>query len=243
VSEWWNYRPENFLLFSERAYWRMFELANESYWPLPVITFALGVYCLVVLTKVAFRKASMFDSARDRSASRFIRFALLAFSIGSAWVAWSFLYERYASINWAMHYFAIAFTVQAVLLFAFALMPSPQVNRAPVRRGAAITLLLFATVIYPFLAVISGRGWTRAEVIFIAPDPTAIAMLGLLLLIRGAHRGAGLLKRLLCVVPIAWLVSSVATLATLGLVHATFPALALAMVVAASLIDPIKRMR
>jgi peptidoglycan/LPS O-acetylase OafA/YrhL len=196
-----------------------------------------------VLTKVAFRKASMFDSARDRSASRFIRFALLAVSIGSAWVAWSFLYERYASINWAMHYFAIAFAIQAVLLFAFALTRSPQLSRSPVRRGAAITLLLFAIVIYPFFAVLSGRGWTQAEVIFIAPDPTAIAMLGLLLLIRGAHRGAELLKRLLCVVPIAWLVSSVATLATLGLVQSTFPALALTMVVAASFMRPTKQVR
>jgi hypothetical protein len=29
MSEWWTYRPEDFLLFSPRVYWRMFELQNE----------------------------------------------------------------------------------------------------------------------------------------------------------------------------------------------------------------------
>ena len=30
MQEWWSYRPGDFLLFSPRTYWRLFQLANES---------------------------------------------------------------------------------------------------------------------------------------------------------------------------------------------------------------------
>ena len=34
--EWWSYASRDFLLFSPRVYWRMFELHNEALWPLPL---------------------------------------------------------------------------------------------------------------------------------------------------------------------------------------------------------------
>ena len=37
MSEWWTYRPEDFLLFSPRVYWRMFELHNAALWPLQLL--------------------------------------------------------------------------------------------------------------------------------------------------------------------------------------------------------------
>ena len=30
MSEWWTYRPSDFLLFSARTYWRLFELHNAQ---------------------------------------------------------------------------------------------------------------------------------------------------------------------------------------------------------------------
>ncbi len=30
MQEWWSYRPGDFLLFSPRTYWRLFQLANET---------------------------------------------------------------------------------------------------------------------------------------------------------------------------------------------------------------------
>ena len=42
MPEWWTYRPEDFLLFSPRVYWRMFELHNARYWPLHLVTLAVG---------------------------------------------------------------------------------------------------------------------------------------------------------------------------------------------------------
>ena len=37
MSEWWTYRAEDFLLFSPRVYWRMFELHNTALWPLHLL--------------------------------------------------------------------------------------------------------------------------------------------------------------------------------------------------------------
>src|SRR5687768_15818374 len=52
MSEWWTYRPEDFLLFSPRVYWRMFEQYNAALWPLHVLALAAG---LVIILLVAWR--------------------------------------------------------------------------------------------------------------------------------------------------------------------------------------------
>ena len=39
MTEWWTYRPSDFLLFSPRTYHRLFELYNEWLWPAqPLVT-------------------------------------------------------------------------------------------------------------------------------------------------------------------------------------------------------------
>ena len=37
MTEWESYRLSDFLLFSPRTYWRLFELHNEALWPLPLL--------------------------------------------------------------------------------------------------------------------------------------------------------------------------------------------------------------
>ena len=44
----WSYRLSDFLLFSPRVYWRMFELHNAALWPLPLAMLALGIAALTV---------------------------------------------------------------------------------------------------------------------------------------------------------------------------------------------------
>ena len=43
MSEWWTYRPSDFLLFSPRTYYRLFELYNAEVWPGHVLALALGL--------------------------------------------------------------------------------------------------------------------------------------------------------------------------------------------------------
>ena len=86
MSEWWTYRPANFLLFSPRVYWRMFELYNAALWPLQVLALAAG---LIIILLVAWR---------PRSSARWLALLLAIIWI---FVGWSFLWSRYAAINWA----------------------------------------------------------------------------------------------------------------------------------------------
>jgi hypothetical protein len=58
--------------------------------------------------------------------------------------------------------------------------------------------LIVALAGYPVLAPIFGRGWEQAEIFGMAPDPTAIATLGILLLLPSRRRGW------LLVAPVAW---------------------------------------
>ena len=43
MSEWWTYELSDFLLFSPRTYYRLFELYNRDVWPAQILALALGV--------------------------------------------------------------------------------------------------------------------------------------------------------------------------------------------------------
>ncbi|MDP3692889.1 DUF6064 family protein [Bradyrhizobium sp.] len=196
MSEWWTYRPEDFLLFSPRVYWRMFELQNAALWPLQALTLAAGI---LILLLVAWRPRS------------WARWLALLLAILWIFVGWSFLWNRYAPINWAAAYVAPAFAVQGILFLVAGFWLN---GLAFGRRGLAgwtgYFLLAFALAGQPLLAPLQGRGWASSEVFGVAPDPTAIATLGLLLLARGR------LVPLLLPIPVLWCFLSGITLHTMG---------------------------
>ena len=43
MSEWWTYRLYDFLLFTPRTYYRLFELYNAAVWPAQIAAIALGL--------------------------------------------------------------------------------------------------------------------------------------------------------------------------------------------------------
>src|SRR6185295_863871 len=195
MSEWWTYRAVNFLLFSPRVYWRMFELHNTALWPLHLLTLAAG---LIVILLIARRPGSG------------ARWLALILAIPWIFVAWSFLWNRYATINWAAAYVAPAFAVEGVLLLIVSLRDGLAFGRRGFAGWIGYLILAFALAGQPLLAPLQGRGWASSEVFGIAPDPTAIATLGLLLLARG--------KPLpwLLPIPVLWCLLSGMTLQTMG---------------------------
>ena len=62
----------------------------------------------------------------------------------------------------------------------------------------ATTVVAIAVFGYPLLAPLAGRAWTTAEIFGVAADPTAIATVAVLALVRGRIRW------LLLVVPLLW---------------------------------------
>lgn len=212
MSEWWTYRLEDFLLFSPRAYWRMFELHNAALWPLQLLTLAAGLFLVLLIAR------------RPLGHGRWI---VLILAVLWTFVGWSFLWSRYATINWAAAYVAPAFAFEALLLVVAG---ASRDGLAFDRRGLAgwmgCLLVAFAFTGQPFLAPLQ-RSWGSAEIFGTAPDPTAIGTLGLLLFARGK------LLPWLFPIPLLWCLLSGMTLWTMRAPEAWAPFAAVALTLAA----------
>lgn len=210
MSEWWTYRPGDFLMFAPRTYWRLFELHHQASWPAPWLLLLAGVAGLCLLS-------------RHPPALR-----PMALGLALAWagVGWFFLQGRYAAVFWVMQGAAVVFIVQALGLLALAAQPGLQI--APVRawRVGALLLMGWAALGQPLLAGLAGRPWMQAEIIGLAPDPTVFATLGLLLCAAPAAGAARWLGAALWTVSLAWCAVSAATLWTMGSAQGWVPALA-----------------
>lgn len=169
MSQWWTYRLSDFLLFSPRTYWRLVELYNQEVWPAQVLALGLGLALLLAAA-----------SSRPVAA----RGVAAALAGAWLWVGWAFHWQRYATINWAATSFAIAFWIEAgLLLLAAAAGGSARQGSAAV--GAAGWMLAVGgVVLYPLAAPAAGRPWAQTEVFGLMPEPTALATVGLLLLMR-----------------------------------------------------------
>ena len=217
MTEWWTYRLSDFLLFSPRAYWRLFELHNEALWPLPLLALAIGI-AAVALAVLRPRHHGF----------------LIAILLAMLWalVGWSFLWQRYAAINWAAAYVAPLFALEALLLLVAGAAGRLSFDRRGARRIAGFALIIFALVAYPTLAPLFARPWTGAEIFGIAPGPTAIGTLGLLLLARGRLTFA------LLPIPLLWCLADGVTLWSMQAGQAWVPLAAGLLAAAAACIQP-----
>lgn len=213
MSEWWSYRPEDFLLFSPRVYWRLFELHNTALWPAQIAAIA------------AFAVLVWLAAARPPGHGRAV-----AAGLAAAWVivGWSFVWNRYATINWAAEYLAPPFAAEALLLALTTIFGGLRGGRRGLTTLAGWLLVAVAAA-QPLLAPATGRGWAAAEVFAIAPDPTAIATLGLLLTLRGPMVWA------LVPVPLLWCALSALTLWTMDEPAAAWLPLTACLVTSAAL--------
>jgi hypothetical protein len=201
MSEWWTYSLSDFLLFSSQTYYRLFELYNKDIWPLQLPALALGAAVPVLM----FRNPSW----QGRAISAILAAAWL-------WVAWAYHLQRYANINWAATYFAIGFAIEALLLVWAGIIRGRLAFRplTPMLTSAGLGIFLFALILQPLISPLLGRKWAEAELFGIAPDPTVIATLGILLLAVNRSFWA------LLIIPILWCAISGAILWTMGSVNA-----------------------
>jgi hypothetical protein len=194
MSEWWTYTLSDFLLFSPRTYYRLFELYNAAIWPLQVLAMGSGLAIAVVLGRAA---------AAVRG-----RIVAVILAAGWLWVAIAFHAFRYATINWGAVYFAWIFGLEAALLLFLGAVAGGLSFEPPrdAAGRAGMAIFVFALLVQPLADPLLGRGWRGIELFGVAPDPTAVATLGILLLARGRGRW------LLLVVPVMWCALTGATL-------------------------------
>jgi hypothetical protein len=205
MSEFWTYRPSDFLLFAPRTYYRLFELYNADIWPLQLVALLAGVAILALMrSHVAWR-------------GRAIAVILAACWL---WVAWAFHWQRYAAINWTASYFAAAFAIEAVLLLWIGATRDGLTfdSSASLKVRAGIAIFLFGLMVQPVLGLLAGRSWLQVGVFGVAPDPTAVATLGLLCA-SGRTRIALLIPLLWCIVNGAtlWALQSAEAFVLLGI--------------------------
>ncbi len=221
MSEWWSYTLADFLLFSPRTYYRLLELYNLAIWPAQFAGVAIGLGVVALLVGKRGR--------HDRLIAGLLAACWL-------WIAWAFHFQRYAQINWAAPWFALAFALQALLLVVFGVLGGRIVwqTSGGSERWFALSLVAIVVLGYPWLAPLAGRPWTSAESFGVAADPTAIATVAVLALVRGRIRW------LLLVVPLLW--CAVAT-ATLWAIDAQLEAMVVAVATVLALLPAMRRRR
>lgn len=209
MSDWQTYRLEDFIPFTPEVYWRLLERINETFWPLHILTIALGIAALL---------AALCGNPR-------IALILLA----PAWLTSGAIFHLtyYAELNWAAPWFGRAFITQTAVLLVIAAFARrnkahQRANKATTWIGTTITIL--ALLAYPLIAATLGPGPAHAETFGLHPDPTAIATLGILLI---AMRGMAAWLSIL--IPFLWCLIATLTLIPLEAAWAALP-LAVAMI-------------
>lgn len=186
MADWASYALSDFLMFAPEMYFRLYELHNRALWPAVPLALLVGI-SLIPLTRRA-------GALRGRVVS-----GLLA----AAWVlvAWWFFQRLYAQINLAAPWFAAGFAAQGLLLLGLGVLG----GRLQFDWGRGLTprlglaVLAFAVAVHPLIGPLAGRDWSGAELFGLAPDPTALGTLGLLLMTRWRLRWVlGLLPLLWC---------------------------------------------
>lgn len=192
MSEWWTYSLSDFLLFSARTYYRLFELYNLVVWPWQVLAIVLGLAVLVLwLHRGPWQGRSV----------------AVILAICWLFVAWAYLLTHYETINWAGGYFAAGFAIEALLLVWAGLIR----NRLSLRPGRDVAgviglcIFVFALFAWPLVGRLLGRPWLQAEIFGVAPDPTVVATLGILIAADRSHWE-------LLIVPLLWCAIGGATL-------------------------------
>ena len=143
MSEWWTYSLSDFLLFSPRTYYRLFELYNLAIWPTQLAALALGAAILVMLrTRAAWQG----------------RVIMAVLALVWLWVAWAYFLERYETINWAASYFAAGFAVEAALLVCVGGFRQVSFRLSQNASRAGLAISAFAMFLYPLTRSASTRG-------------------------------------------------------------------------------------
>jgi Family of unknown function (DUF6064) len=142
------------------------------FWPLQIVTFGFALVVVVSL----WRKWPI--TARAVPAILAVMWAINA-------IGYHYLYFR--SINPAATLFAALFLVQAILLSACALSRRGLKFgvQHDVRTYVGSGIVIYAMVVYPILGILAGHGLMEGPMLGIAPCPTTIFTIGILVLARG----------------------------------------------------------
>ena len=195
MSEWWTYSLSDFLLFSPRTYYRLFELYNLAVWPWHVLAIVLGLAVLVLW----LRRRSLAGSLGRRHPRHLLAVRRVGLPARPL---------RHHQLGGQL--FRRGFCDRGAAAGLDGLNPQPAVAApsgtvAGSKSGSASSPLVLAAADRPA----ARPAVAQAELFGAAPDPTVVATLGVLLM---AHR----VPWALMVVPLLWCAITGATLWTMA---------------------------
>jgi hypothetical protein len=173
------------LPFTPEVFFANMAQYNEAIWPAQAVAYVLGLVIVLLL----FRPTS--QSSR-----------LIAALLAGAWIWIGAVYhlKHFATINFAAPLFGLAFITEG-LLIAWSGVITRRVTfrfRADAAGFAGLTFVTFAIVVYPLLGWLAGHAWPRVAMFGVAPCPTTIFTMGLLLLTEGRTPPH------LAIIPVLW---------------------------------------
>ena len=192
MQAWLTYSLHDLLIFSEEAYFRIHELANQALWPfqIPLLVTAFLLIWLV------------------RSKHKYARnIILLWLSVIWLFVGLWFVNGFYSQINTLAKPLSYLFIFESFILAlsAFIVPRNTSHTAAGWMTVAGWLLLIYAYFVHPLSGLLWGRILIGLEFVGVAPDPTALATIGFLVLLR--PKGYWLLM----LIPLIWIVLTILT--------------------------------
>ena len=159
------------LPFTTEQFLAVFERYNLAIWPLQIVAYALGVVAVAVTLKPV------------RRSDRVIGAVLAIFWI---WIGVTYHLVYFREINPAATVFGAFFVTQGVLFLFVGVVRPRLVFRAGLSASSMLggLLILYSMVAYPIIGSLLGHGYPRSPSFGVAPCPTTIFTVGLLLWTR-----------------------------------------------------------
>jgi hypothetical protein len=184
--------------FTVEAFLAVFAAYNAAIWPIHFVAYGLGAVVVWAL----------FAPAQGR-----MRLALAALAVLWAVTGIGYHLMFFARINPIAPVFAAFFVVQAGLFAASAAWPADLRFRLArdFRSAAGLGVIIYAVAIYPVLGIWAGHGLMAGPMFGVAPCPTTIFTIGILLIAQGRW------VLWLSVIPILWSLIGLAAALQLGI--------------------------
>ena len=176
----------------------VFAAYNAAIWPLHLVAYALG---LVAVTAIFVPRPGL------------VRLAFAALAVLWAFTGINYHLMFFARINPIAPVFAAFFVLQGILFLASAVRPGDlRLHLSQDFRSiAGLMSIVYALAIYPVLGIWAGHGLLAGPMFGVAPCPTTIFTIGILMIARGVW------VIWLSIIPILWSLIGLAAAIQLGI--------------------------
>jgi hypothetical protein len=184
--------------FTLEQFLGVFVAYNAAIWPLQIVAYALGLIAIAAVW------------ARRPAASRLVSSVLALMWVLNG-IGYHFLY--FSTINPAATLFAGLFILQAILFATGAMAANGMrfdIGRN-LRSFSGVAVIAYAMLIYPLLGILAGHGLLAGPMFGVAPCPTTIFTIGMLMLARGPW------VIWLSIIPLLWSLVGLAAAVQLGI--------------------------